>query len=603
MEQRPGEQSIDSRQWLSATSEPLLPVLCARFGLDTFEAQSTVDAVETLWVAGDRLREVLWFLRLELSPGFEMLFDLTAIDERHREHRPVLPGKDPSQSDFTVVYHLLSVSRNADVRLKVALAGDSPSLPTVRDIWPNADWYEREVWDMFGIRFDGHPHLYRILMPPTWEGHPLRKDHYARATEVDPYALSEEKQEAEQDALRFRPEAWGMQRRSEDTDFMFLNLGPNHPSVHGVFRIALQLDGEEIVDAVPDIGYHHRGAEKMGERQSWHTYIPYTDRVDYLGGVMNNLPYVLAVEKLAGIEVPPRAQVIRVMLAELFRISSHLVFYGTFAQDVGQMSPVFYMFADREKLFGIVEAITGGRMHPSWFRIGGVTNDLPNGWDRLVREFLDYLPARLKDYDDMVLRNRTLQNRTRGIGVYNTEEALAWGISGPGLRATGLDWDLRKKRPYSGYEQFDFEVPTATGGDCYDRCVVRVEEMRQSLRIIRQCLDNMPGGPIKAHHRLTTPPPKARTLEDIETLIQHFENVTWGPVIPPGEAAVNIEATKGMNAYYLVSDGSTNSYRTRIRTPSFPHLQMIPLMSRGLYISDLIAILASIDFVMADVDR
>ncbi len=287
----------------------------------------------------------------------------------------------------------------------------------------------------------------------------------------------------------------------------------------------------------------------------------------------------------------------------MFRISSHLVFYGTFAQDVGQMSPVFYMFADREKLFGIVEAITGGRMHPSWFRIGGVTNDLPNGWDRLVREFLDYLPARLKDYDDMVLRNRTLQNRTRGIGVYNTEEALAWGISGPGLRATGLDWDLRKKRPYSGYEQFDFEVPTATGGDCYDRCVVRVEEMRQSLRIIRQCLDNMPGGPIKAHHRLTTPPPKARTLEDIETLIQHFENVTWGPVIPPGEATVNIEATKGMNAYYLVSDGSTNSYRTRIRTPSFPHLQMIPLMSRGLYISDLIAILASIDFVMADVDR
>jgi NADH-quinone oxidoreductase subunit C/D len=598
MEQQPGKSSRASRQWSSGSAEPLLPALYARFGTDSLQLQGTADGIETVWVDREQLRGVLWFLRSELTPGFEMLFDLAVIDERHRRHREEQPS-----SDFTVVYHLLSVSRNADVRLKVALSGDSPAVPTIRDIWPNADWYEREAWDMFGVRFDGHPHLYRILMPPTWQGHPLRKDHYARATEVDPYSLDQARQEAEQDALRFKPEAWGMARQSDDTDFMFLNLGPNHPSVHGVFRVALQLDGEEIVDAVPDIGYHHRGAEKMAERQSWHTYIPYTDRVDYLGGVMNNLPYVLAVEKLAGIEVPPRARIIRVMLAELFRISSHLVFYGTFAQDVGQMSPVFYMFSDREKLFGIVEAITGGRMHPSWFRIGGVAQDLPNGWDRLIREFLDYMPARLKEYDDMVLGNRILQRRTRGIGVYDTGEALAWGVSGPGLRATGLNWDLRKKRPYSDYDQFDFEVPTAEGGDCYDRCVVRVEEIRQSLRIIRQCLDNMPDGPVKAHHPLTTPPPKDRTLADIETLIQHFENVTWGPVIPPGEAAVNVEATKGMNSYYLVSDGSTNSYRTRIRTPSFPHLQMIPHISRGLYVSDLIAILASIDFVMADVDR
>jgi len=365
----------------------------------------------------------------------------------------------------------------------------------------------------------------------------------------------------------------------------------------------LQLDGEEIVDALPDIGYHHRGAEKMGERQSWHTYIPYTDRVDYLGGSMNNLPYVLAVEQLAGIEVPERAQVIRVMICELYRIASHLLFYGTYAQDLGQMSPIFYMFIDREKVFDILESISGARMHSSYFRIGGVAMDLPKGWDQRLREFIDYFPARLNQYDKMVLKNSTLKRRTQGIGAYNTAEAIDWSVTGPNLRATGFAWDYRKARPYSGYENFEFEIPTGNNGDCYDRCTVRVEEMRQSLRIIKQCVDNMPEGPHKAYHSLTTPPPKQRTLHDIETLIQHFLNTSWGPVIPAGESSVTVEATKGLNAYYLTSDGGTMSYRTRIRTPSFPHLQMIPMMCRGMMVADLIAILASIDFVMADVDR
>jgi NADH-quinone oxidoreductase subunit C/D len=502
-----------------------------------------------------------------------------------------------------VVYHLLSFERNEDIRLKIALNEAKLSLPTICDIWPSANWYEREVWDMFGIAFEGHPHLKRIIMPPTWQGHPLRKDHYARATEMEPFSLPDERQEIEQDALRFVPEDWGMRRHSKDSDFMFLNMGPNHPSVHGAFRIALQLDGEEIIDALPDIGYHHRGAEKMGERQSWHTYIPYTDRVDYLGGSMNNLPYVLAVEQLAGIEVPERAKVIRVMISEFYRLASHLLFYGTYAQDVGQMSPIFYMFIDREKVFDILESISGARMHSSYFRIGGVALDLPHGWDKRIREFIDYLPARLDHYDKMVMQNSTLKRRTQGVGAYTTAEAIDWSATGAGLRATGLAWDYRKARPYSGYENFEFEIPTGNRGDCYERCVVRVEEMRQSLRIIKQCQDNMPEGPYKAYHPLTTPPPKARTLHDIETLIQHFLNVSWGPVIPAGEACVTIEATKGLNAYYLISDGSTMSYRTRIRTPSFPHLQMIPMMCRGMMVADLIAILASIDFVMADVDR
>ncbi|HIL39808.1 MAG TPA: NADH-quinone oxidoreductase subunit C/D [Methylococcales bacterium] len=568
--------------------------LYRQFGRELFVVQKTADDMTTLWLPRNRLIEVLHFLK----PNYQMLYDLFAIDERSRTHREGQPA-----ADYTVVYQLLSFSRNEDLRLKVALNEADADLPTAIPVWPNANWYEREVWDMFGVTFSGHPNLYRILLPPTWEGHALRKDHPARATEMPPFQMTEERQEKEQEALRFRPEQWGMKESSGDSEYMFLNLGPNHPSVHGVFRIALQLDGEVIVDSVPDIGYHHRGAEKMGERQTWHTYIPYTDRIDYLGGVMNNLAYVQSVETLAGIKVPDRAKVIRIMMAELFRISSHLVFYGTFAQDVGQMSPVFYMFADRERLFGIVEAITGARMHPAWFRIGGVAQDLPIGWDTMMRTFIDSMPARLDHYDKMVMQNKILQKRCIDIGVYTTAEALDWGVTGPGLRATGLDWDIRKKRPYGGYDQFDFEVPTASNGDTFDRAVVRIEEMRQSLKIIRQCIDNMPEGPYKSDHRLTTPPPKERTMQDIETLIHHFLNVSWGPVIPAGEASVMIEATKGQNSYHLISDGGTTSYRTRIRTPSFPHLQQIPLITKGLLIPDLIAIIGSIDFVMADVDR
>ncbi len=560
--------------------------------------QETRDHIPTFWVEGKQAPAILRYLKLATDKPYRMLYDLTALDERDRLHREGQPA-----GEFTVVYHLLSFERNEDVRVKVAVTGESPSLSSITDLWPAANWYEREVWDMFGIRFEGHPHLRRILMPPTWEGHPLRKDHPARGTEIGPFQLPDEKQVREQEALRFRPEDWGLTRQGEDTEFMFLNVGPQHPGTHGVLRIVLQLDGEEILDAVPEIGYHHRGAEKMGERQSWHTYIPYTDRIDYLGGVMNNLAYVLAVETLAGIDVPDRVKVIRVMMAEFFRLASHLVWYGTFAQDVGAMSPVFYMFTDRERIFEIVEAVCGGRMHPSWYRIGGVAQDLPKGWDQKVRDFLNYLPGRLAEYDKLVMQNRIFKARTVGIGRYSTDEAIEWGVTGPGLRATGFEWDFRKKRPYSGYERFEFDIPTAQHGDCYDRGLVRVEEMRQSLRIISQCLENMPPGPYKSDHPLATPPLKERTMHDIETLITHFLSVSWGPVIPPGEAFFGIEATKGNNGYYLVSDGNTTSYRTRIRAPSFPHMQMIPLLSRKSLVPDLLAILGSIDFVLADVDR
>jgi NADH-quinone oxidoreductase subunit C/D len=573
--------------------EELQPVL----GQAVLE-ESGADGIPTFRVERQEIHETVRQLRHHVPQPYKMLYDLTAIDERARRNR-----NGSSSADFTVVYHLYSHGRNEYIRLKTPLHGDSLSLPSIVDICPAANWYEREAWDMFGIVFDGHPHLSRILMPRSWQGHPLRKDHPARATEMGPFELPDEKLDAEQEALRFRPEEWGLSRVSEDTDLLFLNVGPQHPGTHGVLRIILELDGEEIVNAIPDIGFHHRGAEKMAERQTWHTYIPYTDRIDYLGGVMNNFAYLTAFEKLAGITVPPRGQMIRVMMSELFRISSHLVWYGTFAQDIGQMSPVFYMFNDREMAFGIVEAVCGARMHPNWFRIGGVAQDLPNGWEKLFRSFIKYLPPRLDEYDRTVMRNRLFKARTQGVGGCTVDEAIEWGMTGPNLRACGLAWDLRRKQPYSCYPDLQFDIPTGKTGDCYDRAVVHIEEIRQSLRIIEQCVEQMPGGPCNAEHPLTTPPPKARTMHDIETLITHFLGVSWGPVVPSGEAMVAIEATKGTNGYYLVSDGGNGSYRTRIRTPSFAHMQMLPMLCRGLMIPDLLAILGSLDFVLADIDR
>jgi NADH-quinone oxidoreductase subunit C/D len=589
-----------------------------RFPDVDFPRQVTEDAIPTVWMGREALVPVLDHLRRGVPHPFRTLYDLTGIDERTRSAR----GSQPP-SDFTVVYHLLSYERNADVRVKVPLTGEHPAVPTITGLWPAADWYERELWDMFGVTVEGHPDLRRILMPPWWEGHPLRKDHPSRATEMGTFSLPPEDDLRYQEALEATPPAAlggsgdgrglhgaGGGRRAAaragaapGPRTVFLNLGPQHPGTHGPLRVILQLEDEHIVDAIPDIGFHHRGAEKMGERQTWHSYIPYTDRVDYLSGVLNNLAYVLSVEQLAGIEVPPRAQFIRVMLAELFRISNHLVWYGTFAQDLGAMTPVFYTFGDRERLLAIVEAITGGRMHPSWFRIGGVAQDLPTGWQDLVRDFLDYLPPRLREYDRLVMESRIVKARTVGVGEIDRDTAIDWGVTGPNLRACGFEWDLRKKRPYSGYQHFDFDIPTAMRGDCYGRAQVRVEEIRQSLRIVRQCLDGMPPGDYKADHVWSAPPEQERMLHDIETLIHHFLAVSWGIVIPPGEALVPIESSKGNYAYYLVSDGGVSSYRTRIRTPSFPHLQALPLLCRGLEIPDLIAILGSIDFVLADVDR
>jgi NADH-quinone oxidoreductase subunit B/C/D len=573
---------------LSEREESLAKSLTERFGEAVNTAAETSDML-TVHVSEDRHKEVLRFLKKESAPRFLRLDDLTAIDESSRQDRRGYP-------DYTLVYHLLALDPPGRIRLKVALNGKDPATQTVTDIWPSANWYEREAYDMFGIRFEGHPNLRRILLPHDWEGHPLRKSYPGRATVMAPYT--------EADARTRQPLDAGVYVRGEDgEDNFLLNLGPHHVGTHGLMRFILSLRGEEIRELDMDVGYHHRGVEKIGEHQSWHQFIPYTDRVDYFGGAANNLSYLNAVETLAGIKVPERARFIRVMLSEIFRINNHLVWFGTFCHDLGAITPTFYTFRERERLFDIVELITGGRMHPSWFRIGGVAADLPEGWKEAVDDFVKVFPARLNEYEALITKNPIFEARTREVGVLSLEEAIDWGVTGPNLRASGLEWDLRKKFPYSGYEAFDFDVPTRSEGDCYARYLVRVEEMRQSLRIIEQAAAKMPPGRYVCDDYRYVVPQKSDTLKDIESLIHHFINVTRGPKLPKGEAYAATEIARGEQGYYVVSDGLSFAYRMRIRAPGFANAQVIPLMAKGRLISDLLAIIGSIDYILPDIDR
>ena len=573
---------------LSETDQSLAQTLAAKFGEAVQQIPEPADML-SFKVEEARLKEVLSFLKHEARPRYARLEDLTAVDESARRERENYP-------DFTLVYHLFSLENTSRVRLKVDLTGPDPAPPSITDIWPSANWYEREVFDMFGLKFTGHPDLRRIIMPPEWQGHPLLKSHPGRATEMAPYTQAEAK------ALQPRETGFFFKTDPDSPTFL-LNVGPIHYSTHGLMRLVVSLKGEEIAGVDLDIGYHHRGVEKIGERQSWHQFIPYTDRVDYLSGVANNLSYLLAVETLAGIKVPDKAQCIRVMLSEFFRLSNHLVSLATLAHDCGAMTPNFYTFREREMIMDIVELITGGRLHPSWFRLGGVAADLPPGWKEPVDHFVKIFPARIKEYEALLTKNPIFEARTREIGCLSLEEAIDWGVSGPVLRACGLEWDLRKKIPYSGYEAFDFDIPTFTGGDCYSRYLLRLEEMRQSARIIEQAAGMMPPGRHITDDYRYALPDKADTLRDIESLIHHFINATRGPKIPKGEAYTATEGVRGEQGYYVVSDGLNMAYRLRIRTPDFANVQAIPLMTQGSLISDLIAIIGSVDYILPDTDR
>jgi NADH-quinone oxidoreductase subunit D len=400
------------------------------------------------------------------------------------------------------------------------------------------------------------------------------------------------------------PDAAARSAEESETEKISLSMGPSHPSTHGVLRLQMELDGEIVTKADPVVGYLHRGDEKIAENMTYNQFVPYTDRLDYLAPLANNMAYAIAVESLAKLEVPPRCQATRVITAELARISSHLMGLGAYAIDVGAWTVFMYTFGEREKLYRLFEELTGARFTTSYARIGGAMRDVPDGWLRHVAEFCDQFLPILEESMRLLTRNKIFMDRTVGIGVISREDAIAYGLTGPNLRGSGVPLDLRKDRPYSGYEQYDFDIPIGTGGDCYDRYLVRGEEMRQAVRIIGQAVGKFPDGPwFVTDARKIFAPPKDKILTSMEELIQNFMLVTEGPQMPAGEVYFEAENPKGVLGFYIVSKGGGVPWRLKIRSPSFCNLSILPKVCVGALLADIVAILGSFDFVMGECDR
>jgi NADH-quinone oxidoreductase subunit D len=400
------------------------------------------------------------------------------------------------------------------------------------------------------------------------------------------------------------PDSAARAAEAAESERLEINLGPSHPSTHGVLRIRLELDGEVVTKADPVVGYLHRGDEKIAENMTYNQFVPYTDRLDYLAPLANNVAYALAVERLAGIELPARGQALRVVVCELARLSSHLVGLGAFAMDCGAWTVFMYAFEEREKLYTLFEELTGARFTTSFSRIGGMARDVPAGWLDHASDFCDQFIPRLEEMLGLLTDNRIWRSRTEGVGVISKADALAWGLTGPNLRASGVAFDLRKDKPYSGYEKYEFDVPVGTRGDGYDRYLVRGEEMRQSVRIVKQAIAMFPAGAVSAfEERKIVAPPKARVLESMEELIQNFMIVTEGPQMPAGEVYFEAENPKGALGFYIVSKGGGVPWRLKIRSPSFCNLSILPKVCVGAMLGDVVSILGSLDFVMGECDR
>lgn len=394
-----------------------------------------------------------------------------------------------------------------------------------------------------------------------------------------------------------------LERSTERPDIVTVNMGPSHPATHGVLRIVLELDGEVVVRAVPHIGYLHRGMEKIAENRTYLQFIPYTDRMDYLSPLAANVGFCLAVEELLGVRVPPRCEALRVVCCELARIGSHLLWLGTHALDIGAATVFFHTFRDREWHYDLVEDLTGARLTTSFTRVGGLAHDATKDWLGRLGEFARAMPSRIDEYERLLTRNAIWLKRTQGVGILRAEDAVAWGVTGPSLRASGVAHDLRKARPYSGYERYDFEIPVGSAGDIYDRYLVRIEEMRQSCRILDQALRDMPDGPVNVDDPKIFLPPKKRVLTGMEELIHQFMLVTEGFDCPAGEVYHATEVPKGELGFYIVSTGGKSPYRLRIRSPSFNNLSVLPKLCEGGLVADVVAVIGSLDPVMGEVDR
>ncbi|HKT33333.1 MAG TPA: NADH dehydrogenase (quinone) subunit D [Nitrospira sp.] len=551
-------------------------------------------------VSADRILDLARFLHDAPEASFDHLTDICSVDYPEDRQR------------FEVVYHLHSLSHHRRLRVKARLTEDNPTIDSVTAIWKGAEFLEREVYDMMGIRFSGHPDLRRILLPEDYaEGYPLRKDFPAEGRgwrsqfefiprlDEPPVGLTEgEIPERQKEA--FRIEAPTDSRRREE---LLLNMGPQHPSTHGVLRVVLELDGERIVKATPDLGYLHRGVEKLCEGLAYMQVIPHTDRLDYVCAMANNYAYVRAVEKLLGISIPERAEYIRTIVAEMQRIVGHLFWLGTQALDIGAMTVFFWTFRERETLLDMFEKLCGARLTLNYYRIGGVDSDFTPDLVLRLKTFLDTFPDKVREYDSLIAANRIWLGRTKHVAVISAEDAISFGCTGPVLRGSGVAYDVRKYEPYGVYDKVDWEVPIGKNGDTYDRYWVRMEEMRQSARIIKQCLDQLPQGPIMADAPQYIPPPKQKVMRDMESLIHHFIIFTQGFKPPKAETYCATEAPKGELGFFIVSDGSARPYRLKIRAPSFVHMGAFDHMARGYLISDIITIFGTYDIVMGECDR
>ncbi len=582
--------------------QPLIETLMTRFPQTVVSIEAdTARSEVTVHVAAERILDIARFLHDAPEASFDHLTDICSVDYPEDRLR------------FEVVYHLHSLGLHRRLRLKARLSGEDPAIASVTGIWKGAEFLEREVYDMMGISFSGHPDLRRILMPEDYaEGFPLRKDFPAEGRgwrsqfdfiprlDEPPVELAEgEIPEPQKEAFRAEPLPSNSRRREE----LLLNMGPQHPSTHGVLRVVLELDGERIVKATPDLGYLHRGVEKLCEGLTYMQVIPHTDRLDYVCAMANNYAYVRAVEKLLGVTIPERAEYIRTIVAEMQRIVGHLFWLGTQALDIGAMTVFFWTFREREALLDMFEKLCGARLTLNYYRIGGVDSDFTPDLVLRLKTFLDAFPEKVKEYDSLIASNRIWLGRTKHVAVISAEDAINFGCTGPVLRGSGVAYDVRKEEPYGVYDKVDWEVPIGKNGDTYDRYWVRMEEMRQSARIIKQCLDQLPQGPIIADAPQYIPPPKPLVMRDMESLIHHFIIFTQGFKPPKAETYCATEAPKGELGFFIVSDGSARPYRLKIRSPSFVHMGAFDHMARGYLISDIITIFGTYDIVMGECDR
>ena len=538
----------------------------------------------TLVVEKDHIVNVLEALKSHPELRFTMPLDCWGVDYPRRR----------DQGRFDVMYQLYSLKNNERVRLKVRV-GENESIRSGIGVFKGLDWFEREVFDMFGVKFDGHPNLRRILTHEAFQGHALRKDYDA----YQRWLLTEK------DVAHLEPKI-DPRFQNVDTDYerVTLNLGPSHPATHGTLRIVVTLDGEMIIGADTEIGYLHRCFEKMSETHTYQQVIPYTDRLNYCSAIINNVGYCMTIEKMLGIEAPARAQHVRLMLSEFMRIADHIICIGTNLVDMGALTNFWYLFQPREEILGLVESCCGARLLPSYLRIGGLAVDAPKDFLQNSQRLVDMLPRFIDEVEKLIMRNRIFLDRVTGIAPISPEDAIDFGFTGPVLRACGVPFDVRKASPYLGYETYDWDVPIAEGGDTYARFLVRFEEMRQSLRILQQAIDRgLPPGPVMVDNPYVALPPKSKVYNEMESLIYHFKLIMHGIQPPVGEAYFQVEGGNGELGFHVVSDGTKNPYRVRVRPPCFAIYQAFARMITGQTIPDAIAALGSLNIIAGELDH